>query len=49
MYENKKMYKNEGLQKQNKANRRGVMERNIGGFCHGDIAQKKRKWKSQPA
>lgn len=30
------MYKNEGLQKQNKANRRCV-GRTIGGFCHGDI------------
>jgi hypothetical protein len=37
MYENKKMYKNESLQKQNKINRRSVTGRTIGGFSNGDI------------
>jgi hypothetical protein len=43
MYENKKMYKNESLQKQNNVNRRFVMIRTIGGFCNGDICTVKRE------
>ena len=43
MYENKKMYKNESLQKQNKINRRSVMGRTIGGFSNGDICTLKRE------
>lgn len=43
MYENKKMYKNESLQKQNKIDRRSVMGRTIGGFSNGDICTLKRE------
>jgi hypothetical protein len=43
MYKNKKMYKNESLQKQNKANKSSVMGRTIGGFCNGDICTVKRE------
>jgi hypothetical protein len=43
MYENKKMYKNESLQKQNKVIRRSVMGRTIGGFCNGYICTVKRE------
>ena len=43
MHENKKMYKNESLQKQNNVNRRYVMVRTIGGFCNGDICTVKRE------
>jgi hypothetical protein len=43
MHENKKMYKNESLQKQNKVNRRSVMGRTIGDFSNGDICTLKRE------
>ncbi len=43
MYENKKMCKNESLQKQNKTNKSSVIGRTIRGFCNGDICTVKRE------